>query len=233
MSNIINFSERLNSRRVAAAIATHEAAKAEHQAKAREELAQRMGGTAAAQILADVMANIAEERKAAESAARYQPAYCDPTNEQRGAKHDATRQLTGAEIAKRIRQDIKEALARGDLPKGLKTSVRYSSYSGGQSIDLRIVALPEGFKVLNPRFARYARQNPDDYNPPFAWQDQQSREYRDLEAKLKALHGAYNRDNSDSMVDYFDVRYYGQVDCDWRLRDTLRKAEIEAATDDA
>lgn len=230
MSNVVNFSAHLNARRAAAETATREAARAERLALQRAELAVELGGSPAAGVLADILTAVREERQAAEAATRYQPAYCDPENERRGAKHDATRELSGAEIAKRIRQDIKEAQARGDLPKGLKTSVRYRSYSGGQSIDLRIVALPEGFKVLSERYARYAAENPHDYSPPFSWQDQQSPEYVALEAKLKALHSAYNRDNSDSMVDYFDVRYYGHVELDWRIRDERRKAEIAAAS---
>jgi hypothetical protein len=37
-------------------------------------------------------------------------------------------------------------------------------------------------------------------------------------AALKEIHGAYNFDGSDSMVDYYHVNYYGQVEVDWRER---------------
>ena len=51
------------------------------------------------------------------------PAYSDPNNEFRGAKYDATRDLPLTEVCRRIRQDIKDAIADGCLP-ALKVSVR-------------------------------------------------------------------------------------------------------------
>ncbi len=161
-------------------------------------------------------------------AGRPMPAYCDPANEVRGAKFDATKGLTQVEIAARIRQDIKDALKSGLLPKGVKVSVRCKSYSGGGSIDINITAVPPGFRVCNPKYVAWRKENPQDSFPPFRACDMRSDEYSAVLETLKGIHDAYNRDNSDSMSDYFDVRYYGDVTMHWELHDRLKAAELEA-----
>ncbi len=70
------------------------------------------------------------------------------------------------------------------LPPDLKTGVRVSKYSGGQSLDI---------VVKSPYFERGTA------------------EYRFVESELDNIMNAYNYDNSDSMVDYFDVNFYGHV----------------------
>lgn len=162
----------------------------------------------------------------AENAPKFMPAYCDPENERRGAKHDATRHLSRAEIAKRMRADIK-ALA---LPKGFKVSVRTSEYSGGGSIDIRVTAAPAGFRYYSEAAASWHKQFPGrEHRMPMAWRDAQSDELRALLDKLGAIHGSYNRDNSDSMTDYFDVRYYGGAEIDWQLARDLQRADVAAS----
>ncbi len=155
-------------------------------------------------------------------------AYCDPSNEIRGSKYDATKGLSRVEIAARIRADIKVAFKSGAIPAGVKLSVKTRSYSGGGSIDISITALPDSFRLTSPRFAAWAKNNPNEYRhglPPFNVSERQSDEYNALLAALKSIHSAYNRDNSDGMTDYFDRRYYGDVSIDWQLSNTMRKAE--------
>jgi hypothetical protein len=129
-----------------------------------------------------------------------------------GAKYDS--KLSSKEIAAVIRQNIKNAIATGKLPKGLKVSVRYDHFSGGTSIDARITAWPEGFMWLNPDWCVLNTERPDQAHPSTPRYTKQGKTV--LEA-LKEIHGSYNHDGSDSMVDHFDVKYYGAVDVDWEL----------------
>jgi hypothetical protein len=104
-------------------------------------------------------------------------------------------------IAKAIRADIKAAVKAGDIP-GVKYSVRTSKFSGGSSIDVEIIGLPN---------ARVERAHPYG-GTVFAYSDETSI----VVDKVKAMVDAYNHDGSDSMTDYFDVRFYGHVSVDWR-----------------
>lgn len=155
--------------------------------------------------------------------------YRDPSNEPFGSKYEATRVLSLTEIAKRIRSDIKESIAAGSIVKGVKVSVKTRTYSGGGAIDVRVTALPRGFRVLNPAYSMWCAEFPDDHHAPFSPADQRSGELRALTNALASIYGAYNRDNSDSMTDYFDRRYYGTVAMEWQLRRDLEVVEIERA----
>lgn len=68
-------------------------------------------------------------------------------NQNNGSKYLATKDLRVVEIAKLVRADIAGAIARGILPVGMKVSVRYTTASMCQSIDLRIVSAPAGYVV--------------------------------------------------------------------------------------
>jgi hypothetical protein len=146
-----------------------------------------------------------------------------------GSRLEMTKGMRRAEIAKLFRQDVKDATKRGDLPKGLKVSVRTSEYSGGGSITVRVTAVPAGFGVLNaPRV--YA-----DLCTPHVYSE---RPYLSVQAaallkKLDAMLQAYNFDDSDSMTDYFHVRFYGHADFDSEVTSAERatyKASFEAGT---
>lgn len=228
MSNVVSLQSVIDARRATEIKTAREAGR-----KAREsaDLAAIVAPVAhsplaAAFVAAIVSADQAERRKADEN--RPMPAYCDPDNERRGAKHEATKSLSTVEIAKRMRADIKEAINAGRLPKGLKVSVRSDSFSGGCSIDIRVTALPEDFRIVAPLYLQWAIDNPQEYRygrAPFPHHETVTPECADLLAKLKAIHGSYNRDNSDAMSDYFDVRYYGDAGLDWQLRDAMQRAE--------
>jgi hypothetical protein len=137
-----------------------------------------------------------------------------------GSRLEMTKGLSRAEIAKLFRADVKDAIKRGDLPKGLKVSIRTHEYAGGGSINAKVTAVPEGFKVLHA-----ARLYAEACCPHVA----SDRPYHTAEAaavekKLDALLSAYNFDDSDSMTDYFHVRFYKSVGFDWELE----KAEKDA-----
>lgn len=127
------------------------------------------------------------------------------------------RDLTNTQIAALIRADLKAATKAGEIPMGFKYSVRKS----GNSIDLEIVAVPAGFRILSETALR-GEYGPERYR--------QTEEARALLDKLKAIHGAYNHDGSDIQSDYFDVNYYGHPKFDWQLEDAERTAAEAVAS---
>lgn len=104
-----------------------------------------------------------------------------------------------AEVAALIRADLKAAQKAGELPTDVTFSVRARSYAGGQAVDLTIIGRTNAFIYV-------------EYTDAY---DVHRREYsdqaRELMGKVEGIHQAYNRNRSDSMVDYFDVMYYGTV----------------------
>lgn len=228
MTNVIDFTQFRNNQRAEAKAAELDEAKAAREARERKELADALGGTLGAHIIADVVTDLRSQ----EAERRPMPAYCDPSNETRGSKYDATRDLSPREVSARIRQDIKEAQKRGEIEKGAKISVRMDSYSGGWSVDVRVTDLPEGFRVTSVPYASWVKQFGTSKLAPMAHRDTRSDAYNALISKLESIRNAYNRDNSDSMVDYFDVRYYGSAGIDWTVVRDREAAEIEASRGD-
>ena len=120
-------------------------------------------------------------------------------------EHDA------ADIAKRIRQDIKEALPPGFKPSFI--SVKTSKYSMGQSINITVKQLPDGFPMYETKASE------DQYG---------SKSYpltRDAAAllkTLKAIGNAYRFDNSEPETDYFHTNFYFNVSFDSALESEQR-----------
>jgi hypothetical protein len=145
-----------------------------------------------------------------------------------GKRYEEVKNLSTTEIAKRIRADIKLArkvetalgtatgsevaltdslAALATMPKTIKVSVVTDYFSGGSSIDVRIYNLPEkGWGYVQER----------DMWDKLRWVP--GAELKAITTALEQIHGQYNFDGSDSMVDYFHVNYYGHVDVDWRER---------------
>jgi len=107
----------------------------------------------------------------------------------KGAKYDGTI-LDAAVIAKNIREDIKQAVKKNELPKG-KYSVRISRYSMGRSINIRAKEIEFPVYGEDGRLNKFGEL---------------------LRDSLEKIRNAYNYDNSDIMTDYFDVNYYGGTD---------------------
>lgn len=139
-----------------------------------------------------------------------------------GNKYEDTKNLDIKEIAKMIRKDIKKALPN------LKTSVKISRYSMGQSIDVEIKNAD--FNPINEQYVRdmYSADGEYLYN-----NDTTASRFSVIgETTLNAVNQivqAYNYDNSDSMTDYFDVRFYGQVNYCSDFRQTQTQALLRAA----
>jgi hypothetical protein len=106
------------------------------------------------------------------------------------------------EIAADIRADIKAAKKTGDLPKDLKVSVRTDTYAGGGAIRVKLSGW-DSERVYSPEGDGYFDM---------------TEEAKNTMHQVEAIRRAYNRDASDSMVDYFDVTYYGTTDWDYSLR---------------
>ena len=131
-----------------------------------------------------------------------------------------------AEIAKRIRRDIKDATEAGYLPTGLKYSVTTSNASMTSSVDIRVTGLGD---------------NRDIYDYENTTGHRRGRElkpkYQEIMQRLKDIQSAYNYDESNAQVDYFSRGYYGRVDIETagekhykdndRLRRQLNKLERE------
>lgn len=151
------------------------------------------------------------------------PAYCDPSNESRGSKYLAGRRTK--EVAACVRADIKAAIASGVLPKGLKVSVRYESYSMGSSVNVNVTAAPT-MLVLNP--VRIAMQRAD--RPERELQSRHSPEMTLVLQTLKGIVYAYHRSNDDAQSDYFDSNFHAHIGVSSEL-ETASREEIERTFD--
>lgn len=109
-----------------------------------------------------------------------------------GNKYQDTKDLDVKDIAKLIRADLKAV--------NIKASVRIERYSMGKSINVDIIT-PEEFTVKNPAF---------DHNihPAHMRLTDEAKTLRD---KVTAIVEAYNYDDSDSQIDYFDVNFYSHI----------------------
>jgi hypothetical protein len=127
------------------------------------------------------------------SEARNRPGqFFDDRSGSKGEKYIGRR--PNKEVAVDIRRDLKDAVASGELPADLKFSVKMDSR--GSAIRVRVAG------VKNPRVR-------DDLGC-----DVTSPEAKAIYDKVDRITNAYNRDNSDSMTDYFDTDYYGFVSID-------------------
>src|SRR5882672_3186288 len=96
---------------------------------------------------------------------------------------------TTTECAALIRADVKEALRKRALPKGLKVSVRSSYFANGSSISVNVTPLPNAWPLLNPERVRH------DVLTPHVYPGNLPRYTEETTAVLQALQGimdAYN-----------------------------------------
>lgn len=153
-----------------------------------------------------------------------------------GPKYEETKHLGHdySAIAKLIRADIKEAIRLGMLPgTPADYSIRSSSYSGGGSIEVTIL-FPELWVTCTGTTPGESYGCGNQFCVGQGGTEEHkvlSAEGRNIKKLVEWLHGRYNYDGSDSMTDYFDVRYYGIVQVedqrgmDFRLREKARLAK--------
>lgn len=150
---------------------------------------------------------------------------------------------SAAEIAKAMRQTIKQETAEGFLPSKWKYSVTSDTFTGGQSVDIVVQDCPDAWEVcdgIDCQNVWCAAKNDPIYAHAATEHLRLTEEAKVTKMTLDRIHGAYNHDGSELMVDYFDVRYYGHVEFDtpdataFRQREKERlaakKAETEAGT---
>lgn len=157
-----------------------------------------------------------------------------------GYKYEEQAGLSNAEVAKKIRADIKVAVNEGLLPDRWKYSVRSRSFAGGCAIDVRVKDCADawvecdGTKVGSKHYFTdgsggftatacgnvwCAAHNDPVYAAHATYHYVLGEEALAARLTLERIHGAYNHDGSDIMTDYFDVNYYGGVDFDDRPAD--------------
>lgn len=161
-----------------------------------------------------------------------------------GYKYEEAADKYGAELAKLIRADIKQAIGEGLLPAKWKYSVQTRHGSMMQAIDVTVKGCADAWKPCDRRTCA----------DPWCKSGGMHRELegaKDHEIltdeadaarmTLERIHSAYNHDGSEIQTDYFDVRYYGQVhvqdarsatfEAAEKARKAAKKQAIEAATD--
>lgn len=130
-----------------------------------------------------------------------------------GHKYDST--LDVAEIAKRVRAEIKAAIAEGSLP-AFKCSVSISRFSGGQSLRVVIKEVPPGFPIWkkNGELKRITVTNPGSTSHEYG---SLAREMVEALDTLEMIREAYNREERDFATDYQYTNFHGGVSLDHKL----------------
>lgn len=138
-----------------------------------------------------------------------------------GARYDAAKSVD--EIPALIRSEIKAAVAAGELPRG-KYSVRRRRCTHSWAIDVRIADLA-GVRLHNLERLLADRDDPHTYRPEYTC-PRYTPEAKAVLEKVRAVLASYNHDGSDSMTDYFDVRFYGDADFDHEWESERREVEL-------
>ena len=116
-------------------------------------------------------------------------------------------------IAKQIRKDLKTV-----FEKNFKFSVKTETYSWGWSINIEILEWNIQFytdkyielkRILSKSWSYEDRENLRREYPIY------TKEGEMIIEEVERIHKQYNHNNSDSMLDYYDVNYYWQVEI-WR-----------------
>lgn len=111
-----------------------------------------------------------------------------------------------AEIARRIRADIKAAQKSGALPASMRVSVRIDRFSMGSSVDVTIQSAPVQIHTsdfIAHEVATKGREFWDGQRHTLA--------ARALVEKLEAIGEEYRRTDSDLQSDYYSTNFYLHV----------------------
>lgn len=146
-----------------------------------------------------------------------------------GEKYAEAKDLTTAQIAKLIREDIKAAVKLGVLPGTIRDyTVTTDTFAGGSAIRMQL--LNHGHLWAHCTGDRNCYAEGVNFGCNGFEHEYLTEEGVTIRRFLQWLHGRYNYDGSDTMTDYFDVNYYGHADietpssADFRKR---MKAEAE------
>lgn len=132
------------------------------------------------------------------------------------------------DIAKAVREGIKANQKAGSLPKAAKFSVKVSRYSGGQSLNVRVVESPVQMQSFAwSLFVAEESHYPNGFRAGEERVERDSVEGARILGLVSEIVDAYNYNNSRSEVDYFDVNFYGDVSVSHELRAAEEKKVIE------
>lgn len=124
-----------------------------------------------------------------------------------GHKYESEgRHMDVAEIAKRVRAEIKAAVASGELPD-LTCSVRIRRFAGGCSLDVDLVRA--AFRVHTNEYLAWRRA--DDWRLDFDNRNRYTAHAQRVLAKLERIATSRQRADVDSMSDYWNVSYFEHV----------------------
>lgn len=108
-----------------------------------------------------------------------------------GAKYIETKDLDIKDVAKLIRADLKDKWPAG------KFSVQLQRYSMGQSLHIE----------ASTQVVMHGAEDSDGY-----WNEHKlNKEGVEWQRQIREVADAYNYDDSDSMSDYHDVRFYAHI----------------------
>lgn len=135
-----------------------------------------------------------------------------------GSKYEATRSLPFADVVKLIRADLKAATGT-TIPKGFKFRTRQDNSRTSTGLVVTITPSSE-FPVINPAWTRWTVHAPNgDLQRP---ESRYAAELHHVIAAVESIVTAYNHDRSDTMTDYFDVRFYEHVTVDANVEEVHR-----------
>lgn len=120
-----------------------------------------------------------------------------------GSNYERTETLSRRELTKEIRADLQRARTEGYVPAGYGLRVNQAGSSGShQSLNV-LIAPPEGHK---PHFRGQQMVFGDLEEAPVETPADSI-----VRARIEQIVGSYNRDTSNSQVDYFNRRFYEHV----------------------
>lgn len=121
-----------------------------------------------------------------------------------GSKYEQTKDLDIKEIAKLVRQDLKDAVKAGVIPNG-KFGVRIDRFAGGQALNVTVQELDICMYNLTG----------DEINEKHASRRDVTPEAKAVLKEIEQIISAYNFDKSHVQTDYFHVRFYEHVGFDY------------------
>ena len=114
--------------------------------------------------------------------------------------HDA------AEISRAVKKELVSMQKAGQFPAEIKFSVKSSKFAGGQAVEVSISGWQKE-QIWKEEWSQPYSQMINVMLP----------EAKEIEEKAEAVRNQYNREAINSMIDYFQVTYYGRAEWDWRF----------------
>lgn len=137
-----------------------------------------------------------------------------------GSNYSGSYQRT-VDIAKSLREDLKEAIDAGYLPDGLKYGVKASSASMTQDLTVSVSGLPDSmiYGGIGTDPYGFERMQPTDFA-------------KTLTERLETMVNSYNSETRDSGNDYYHHMFYGYVELkdeksvQWDKDEAARKKRV-------